>query len=198
MKLDGACLVVVATAVAFGCAAANTDQGQEAEPDRLLVSLRVEQTRTESPASYTLPVDTLAVVRGLGTDDTTTLASASARSALAELRNALARDARPAASAPLELQLPAAAKWSGVEWDIVAFGDEDADGVWSTGEPYVAAWSGGRGTYRLVYLTEPDAEHPDAGTGWSLLEGGQPRTYHPGLTAIVVPVNPIEEPVVGR
>ena len=194
MKLDGARLVVVATALAFACAAEDRDQ----EPDRALVSLRVEQPHTDHPASFVLPVDTLGVVRGLGTDDTTTLASVSATAALAELRDALGRDARQAAGAPLELQLRAASEWSGVAWDIVAFGDDDADGAWSAGEPYVVAWTGGRGGYRLVYLSGPDAVHPGAGAGWNLLEGGQPRTYHPDVAEIVVPLNPVEEPVIGR
>ena len=186
----GACLLACASLVMCVAPAEQTA--------RVRVELHVDQTRTDHPASFVLPVDTVAVVRGLGTDDAATLASVSATAALAELRDALGRDARPAASAPLELPLRTAAEWSGVAWDIVVFGDDDADGAWSAGEPYVAAWTGGRGAYRLVYLSEPDAQHPGAGIGWNLLEGGQPRTYHPDPAEIVISLNPIEEPVVGR
>ena len=179
---------LVASAVLAMCAPAG-------QAGLVRVELRVDQTRTDRPISFVMPIDTFGVVSGLDTDAAQTLVSRSAAASLAELRDALEGDARPAVSVPVELRLPAAVERPGIEWDIILFGDRDSDGAWSAGEPYVTAWTGARGSYRLVYIIDPGSDQSAAVAGWNLVEGGLPRTYQPDLARTLVPLNPVLEPV---
>ena len=158
--------------------------------------MKAEPTRTDNPASFTVLGDTIGVVH---TASQRTIATIPASEVVGELRRALESNQRPAFSSTLEVDLPRGAEQlEELEFDILLFADHDGDREWDQREPYVSAWSGGLGTYRVVYLSSPDESRPGAEAGWNLLEGGQPAAYQPRIRDTVVYVNPVVEPVEAR
>lgn len=184
----------MAAAAILGCAGIGACAMAPPPAPALRVELRVTSTLTDTPASFVIPADTLAAVSGIGTANSTTLASSPAADAVAELRQALDSEVLPAVSSPLTLTLPTDSVPDPTEWDIVLFVDTDRDGRWSRGESFVTAWTGGTGSHRVAYVAAGDELPPGAVAGWNLLEGGAPRTYHP-LDAVVVTLNPLQEPI---
>jgi len=184
----------VAAAAVLGCAGFGACATTTSPAPVLRVELRVTSTLTDTPTSFLMPVDTVAVVAGVGSGDTTTLANASAGDAVAELRLALEGDVLPAVSGPVTLTLPTGTSPDQTEWDIALFADADGDGRWARGESFVTAWTGGVGGYKLIHLADTDELPSGAVAGWNLLEGGAPRTYH-ALGAVVVSLNPLQEPI---
>ena len=184
----------VAAAAVLGCAGFGACDTGPAPAPALRVELRVTSTLTDNAASFLMPVDTLAVVAGLGTAEATTLASTSAGAVVAELRQALEGDVLPAVSGPVTLTLPTGTAPDQTEWDIALFADADGDGRGARGESFVTAWTGGVGSYKLIHLADTDELPSGAVAGWHLLEGGAPRTYH-ALDAVVVSLNPLQEPI---
>ena len=158
--------------------------------------MRVERTWTDNPASFTVAGDTIGVVHTAGRQ---TIATIPASDAVSELLQVLDSSQRPAIGSTFEVDLPGGAdQFDGLECDILLFADQDRDREWDQGVPYVSAWTGGLGTYRVVYLSSPDESRPGTEAGWNLVEGGQPRTYQPRTRDTVVYVNPVVEPVEGR
>ena len=144
--------------------------------------------------------NTQAVVRGdhlgvvcFAVDPPATVAAVAAPALVDELRAALGAAGAPATTAPRSLPLPAAvdAAVSDTPCDVVLFDDADGDGGWSRGEGYVTAWSGGRGSVRLVHRT-------GGGGGWRLIEGGSPTVERPLPAGRTVAVDPVVEAIEAR
>ena len=168
-----------------------------AEPT-LRVVVEVPTVGAESGASFAR-AGTIAVVAGVGSAEPRTVVAVAAREALEALRAALARNPDADARTEVKIVLPAAtADLLDIECDIVLFEDRDGDAAWDTGEPFVTAWTGGRGSYRLVGLDVPGPEAPGAAPGWNLIEGGLPRTYHADLNGTPVSLQALRISVPGR
>ena len=178
--------VGLATAVvAAGCAASG------AEP-AIRVVLHVAHAVGVSPAGTVVRGDHLGVVC-FAVDPPATVAAVAAPALVDELRAALGTAGAPATTAPRSLPLPAAvdAAVSDTPCDVVLFDDADGDGGWSRGEGYVTAWSGGRGSVRIVHRTGGDG-------GWRLIEGGSPPVERPLPAGRTVAVDPVVEAIEAR
>ena len=166
------------------------------EGQRTAIELQVALRSSVLPAVGVdfRPGDTIGVVR-LDPAAPATIASISAGRLLAPVRAALSGAARPATSPVVTLPLPQPPPGSpsGVPLDIVLFRDANGDRAWQAGEPYAAAWSGGRGGYRLMVEGPPA---PD-GLRWRLVEGGDPPPDPPpdpaGTVVYIDPVRPAIE-----
>ena len=170
--------------------------GQLGQPT-LWVALRTAQAGTSG--STLLAGDTFAIVR-VDTPEPRTLVALPADDAVREFRRAFTAGAAPAVSPTVEIPLPALASESeseaasildGASLEVVLFQDLDGNGIWSQDEPFVSAWHGGRGSYRLVHIGAPDASRPGAQPGWNLEEGGVPPVYHTDLKGITVFIDPV-------
>jgi len=178
----------IAVAAIFATGVACGVRSGAAQPARLQVALR----SSVSPRAGLdlLAGDTIAAVR-LGPAPAT-LVSTPAGDLLPPFRAALAGTARPATSPEVALSLPdpSPGEPSGMPFDVLFFNDLNLDGVWQGGEPYVTAWSGGRGGYRLILEPAPSGR-----SRWVLEEGGAPPTRHPDIGALVVYIDPVRPAV---
>ena len=160
----------------------------------LRVALRVDTVITDTPSSYVQRGDTFSL---LWIESEASLGPAVSAGRLVEqLVDGLDAGTLPVTTDAVELELAAAPPTSliGAPLDIVLFTDTNRDGTWQAGEPYVTAWSGGRGSYRVVFFESVPADAPGATAGWNVIEGGMPVRYTPPGSQIVY-LNPLNEPI---
>ena len=174
-------------AVVLACA-------QEPPPGSIRVALGLERARTANPAPSLVSGRTVGVVC-FDVSPPTTVVAADAGVMVDAFRAALGRGEFPVETAFQVVSLPAPAAHDGGACDIVLFDDADGNDAWDLGESYFLAWSGGRGGYRLVALSDPRPDQSGAQAGWNLVEGGVPPTYTRVPSDIVVVIEPVLEPV---
>ncbi len=174
-------------AVVLACA-------QEAPSATVHVALGLERARTANPAPSLASGRTVGVVC-FDVSPPTTVVAADAGVMVDAFRAALASGEFPVETAAQVVALPAPAAHDGGACDIALFDDVDGDAAWDPGEPYFLAWSGGRGGYRLVALSEPRTDQSGAQAGWNLVEGGVPPTYTGVPSDVVVVIEPVIEQV---
>lgn len=191
--------VAVLTLAAGGAAQCGADT---ATAPALRVALRADAIRTDQPESYLASGSTFAIVARQSPEGAQTLAAVVNPSVPSVFRQRLADRELPATSPTVEIPLPAgpsdAPPGDAVAYDIVLMDDRNGNGAWEEGEPFVASWSGGRGGYRLVYLTEAAARVAAAAPGWNLYEGGVPPAHHAPVGETTVYLYPVIEPVEQR
>ena len=181
---------IVVGSVVGGCV-------QREATSTVLVALGAERVRTDSPDAYVIRGQTVGVVC-FDVSPPVTVAAEKAGALVDAFRASLASGSLPIETASTRVVLPVPV--DGVEGeacDLVLFDDADGDGKWSSGESYVTGWSGGRGSYRLVARDggrDQSADEP----GWALVEGGASPTRHAVPSDVVVVLEPLLEPVVGR
>ena len=164
----------------------------------LRVALRSERGSSERPYSSIVSGDTIAVVH-LRPGEPTTLTAARAATIVEAFRQAWKGKTGPVVSPSIDLALPPPpSRLQCIPFDILFFHDLDRNLRWDDREPYMTAWSGGRGSYRLIYLAARGSETAGARPGWNLLEGGEPPSYHPDLDRFIVYIKPVIEAIERR
>lgn len=134
-----------------------------------------------APGVWLFEGDTVGLV-DLAAEPPATRVGARTGERLEQLRSTLTA-AGGVAAEPLAMPLPAVPE-GGAELDIRFFRDLDGDVAWDEGEPYVSAWDGGRGGFRLVSGDASPTDSPPP-AGWLLLEGGDPPRVGPAADAVV-------------
>ncbi len=170
---------------------------QEAPSATVRVALGLERARTGDPGAHLVAGRTLGVVC-FEASPPRTMTVADAGAMVDAFRAALGRGEFPVETASQVLALPAPAAHDGGACDIALFDDADGDDAWDPGESYFLSWSGGRGGYRLVALSDPRPDQSGAQAGWNLVEGGVPPTYTRVPSDIVVVIEPVVEPIETR
>lgn len=187
---------VVVTLAVGGAARCGADP--ETAP-AVRVALRADAARTDHPESSLASGSTFAIVARRSQEGAQTLAAVMNPSVPSVFRQQLSEREFPAISPTVEIPLPAqpsdAPPADAMAYDIVLMDDRDQNGAWEEGEPFVASWSGGRGGYRLVYLTQAAARLAGTAPGWNLYEGGMPPAYHAPVGDTIVYLYPVIERV---
>ncbi len=184
------------TASLFSVLAVGVACAQEPPPGSIRVALGLERARTGDPGAHLVAGRTLGVVC-FEASPPRTVTVADAGAMVDAFRAGLATGELPFVTEPQRLTLPTVPARNGEACDITLFDDVDANGAWAPGESFYSAWSGGRGSYRLVAFLDPHPDLAGAQAGWNLVEGGHPPTYH-SVSAEVVVIEPIVEPIEGR
>lgn len=162
--------------------------------DSITVILSTNQMPTHPAASEVFPRGAIGIVCFPPEGAPTTVIAADARQLIERVDQAQ-REATPRPPSPsLILALPGSPPAPPSHpCDVVLFDDENDNGRVDARERYVTAWSGGRQSYRLLYVTDP-TDHFGAKPGWNLIEGGFPTTVHPEFGDIRVPITPVLAP----
>ena len=179
-------LVAVVSAVLVSVACGAADAGNTA----VEVLFRSSLAQSDGVTGTVFEGETLGLVCSVAVAPTT-LAAVSVTESLVRLREQLAAGDDPVETPAVALPLPERPDGGfGTPCDLLLFDDANQNDRFDRGEAYVSAWSGGRGSFRAVFFSDPDTGGPGATAGWNLLEGGGTPTYHP-VAGTAVPIDPV-------
>ena len=172
---------------------------QEIDTARVSVALFTERGLADGPASTLFEGTSIGIVCFVPGEAPRTLDVVAADEILETFRALLTRSQGPVESPALHVTPTAGSSdRNGQPCDVVLFDDQDQNGRLDSGESYISAWTGGRNSYRLLYVNDPGPDRPGAGRGWNVVEGGFPHTYDPDIGNRRILIDPVIRAVSAR